>query len=253
MNLKSIYKKYRKAKQLKAAAAYINLHPDAVLGENFNLELHAPQNGHTYLSIGEKSMIDSSFVFETESGHISVGNRVHIGGGTQLISRDGITIGNDVIIAWNCTIYDHNSHSVLWEERKDDVTLEWESATQLISRDGITIGNDVIIAWNCTIYDHNSHSVLWEERKDDVTLEWESAKSGNSPLCNKNWSVVKSAPIHICDKAWLGFGVTVLKGVTIGEGAVVAAGSVVTKDVPSYTVVGGNPAAVIRTLDYNTI
>ncbi len=206
MNLKSIYKKYRKAKQLKAAAAYINLHPDAVLGENFNLELHAPQNGHTYLSIGEKSMIDSSFVFETESGHISVGNRVHIGGGTQLISRDGITIGNDVIIAWNCTIYDHNSHSV-----------------------------------------------LWEERKDDVTLEWESAKSGNSPLCNKNWSVVKSAPIHICDKAWLGFGVTVLKGVTIGEGAVVAAGSVVTKDVPPYTVVGGNPAAVIRTLDYNTI
>lgn len=206
MNLKSIYKKYRKAKQLKAAAAYINLHPDAVLGENFNLELHAPQNGHTYLSIGEKSMIDSSFVFETESGHISVGNRVHIGGGTQLISRDGITIGNDVIIAWNCTIYDHNSHSV-----------------------------------------------LWEERKDDVTLEWESAKSGNSPLCNKNWSVVKSAPIHICDKAWLGFGVTVLKGVTIGEGSVVAAGSVVTKDVPPYTVVGGNPAAVIRTLDYNTI
>lgn len=206
MNLKSIYKKYRKAKQLKAAAAYINLHPDAVLGENFNLELHAPQNGHTYLSIGEKSMIDSSFVFETESGHISVGNRVHIGGGTQLISRDGITIGNDVIIAWNCTIYDHNSHSV-----------------------------------------------LWEERKDDVTLEWESAKSGNSPLCNKNWSVVKSAPIHICDKAWLGFGVTVLKGVTIGEGAVVAAGSVVTKDVPPYTVVGGNPAALIRTLDYNTI
>ena len=206
MNLKSIYKKYRKAKQLKAAAAYIKLHPDAVLGENFNLELHAPQNGHTYLSIGEKSMIDSSFVFETESGHISVGNRVHIGGGTQLISRDGITIGNDVIIAWNCTIYDHNSHSV-----------------------------------------------LWEERKDDVTLEWESAKSGNSPLCNKNWSVVKSAPIHICDKAWLGFGVTVLKGVTIGEGAVVAAGSVVTKDVPPYTVVGGNPAAVIRTLDYNTI
>lgn len=206
MNLKSIYKKYRKAKQLKAAAAYINLHPDAVLGENFNLELHAPQNGHTYLSIGEKSMIDSSFVFETESGHISVGNRVHIGGGTQLISRDGITIGNDVIIAWNCTIYDHNSHSV-----------------------------------------------LWEERKDDVTLEWESAKSGNSPLCNKNWSVVKSAPIHICDKVWLGFGVTVLKGVTIGEGAVVAARSVVTKDVPPYTVVGGNPAAVIRTLDYNTI
>lgn len=201
MNLKSIYKKYRKKKQLKAAAPYITIHPTAILGDNFNLELHAPQNQRQYLSIGEKSMIDSSFVFETESGHISIGDRVHIGGGTQLISRDGITIGNDVIMAWNCTIYDHNSHSVNWEERKDDVTTEWESASL-----------------------------------------------GLSPLTNKNWSVVKSAPIHICDKAWLGFGVTVLKGVTIGEGAVIAAGSVVTKDVPPYTLAGGNPAVVIRSL-----
>lgn len=201
MNLRSIYKKYRKNKQLKAAAPYINIHPSTILGDNFNLNLHAPQSSQTYLTIGEKGVIDSSFVFETESGKISVGDRVHIGGGTQLISRNSITLGDDVVIAWNCTIYDHNAHSVYWDERKDDIRLEWESA---------------------------SH--------------------GLSPLTNKNWSVVKSAPIHICDKAWLGFGVTVLKGVTIGEGAVVAAGSVVTKDVPPYTMVGGNPAVVIRTL-----
>lgn len=45
---------------------------------------------------------------------------------------------------------------------------------------------------------------------------------------------------------WFGYGVTVMPGVRIGDGAVVAAGSVVTAEVPPYTVVGGNPARTIR-------
>lgn len=57
---------------------------------------------------------------------------------------------------------------------------------------------------------------------------------------------MRSAPITIHDRAWVGSQAIILKGVTIGEGAVVAAGSVVTKDVPPYTIVGGNPARVIR-------
>lgn len=203
MNIRSIYKKHKRKKQLAAAAPFINIHPDAILSDNFNLDLRAPKSGETYLEIGAKSMVDSSFVFETETGHIKVGERVHIGGGTQLISKNNITIGDDVIIAWNCTIYDHNSHSIHWEERKNDVSREWENAV-----------------------------------------------NGQSVLQNKDWSVVKSAPITIEDKVWMGFGVTVLKGVTIGEGAVIGAMSVVTKDIPPYTVVAGNPAKIIRTLEH---
>jgi len=45
---------------------------------------------------------------------------------------------------------------------------------------------------------------------------------------------------------WIGANVTIPKGVTIGEGSVIAAGAVVTKDVPSYSIVGGVPAKVIK-------
>ena len=60
---------------------------------------------------------------------------------------------------------------------------------------------------------------------------------------------MNSKPIKICNDAWIGMNVIVLKGVTIGEGAIVGAGSVVTKDVPAWSVVAGNPACIIKYLD----
>ncbi len=45
---------------------------------------------------------------------------------------------------------------------------------------------------------------------------------------------------------WIGYRTVIMPGVTIGDGAIVATGSVVTKDVPAYAIVGGNPATVIR-------
>jgi len=64
------------------------------------------------------------------------------------------------------------------------------------------------------------------------------------------------APITIEDYVFIGANVTVLSGLTIGEGAIVAAGTVVSKDVPPYAIVGGNPMKVIgerpRDLDYDT-
>ena len=50
----------------------------------------------------------------------------------------------------------------------------------------------------------------------------------------------------IADAVWIGMRSMILPGVRLGEGCVVAAGSVVTKDVPPYTVVGGNPATILK-------
>ena len=63
----------------------------------------------------------------------------------------------------------------------------------------------------------------------------------------EDFNVVKGKTVTIKKGAWICSKVTIVPGVTIGEGAVVAAGSVVTKDVPDYAVVAGNPARIIKT------
>jgi len=101
----------------------------------------------------------------------------------------------------------------------------------------IEIGDDVLISGDCYFLDHNSHAIGWEYRKQDVK-DWYHGK--------KDWTHVDIKSIKIGDKSWIGLNAIILKSVEIGEGAIVAAGSVVTKSVPPWTVVGGNPARVIR-------
>ncbi len=92
--------------------------------------------------------------------------------------------------------------------------------TEIHCGKNIEIGNFVIIAWDCVILDRDYHSL------------------------NGLQETMKAVAIK--DRVWIGCRAIILKGVTIGEGAVVAAGSVVTRDVPSRTLVAGNPAKVIR-------
>jgi acetyltransferase-like isoleucine patch superfamily enzyme len=112
----------------------------------------------------------------------------------------------------------------------------------LIAAHHIKIGDDVLIAWGVTLMDQDAHSISFSKRAKDA-VDWRAGK--------KDWSHVKTAPIVISDKAWIGFNSIILKGVTIGEGAVVGAGSVVTKNVPAWTIAAGNPACIIREIPEN--
>jgi acetyltransferase-like isoleucine patch superfamily enzyme len=107
----------------------------------------------------------------------------------------------------------------------------------IIAAQRVDIGDDVLVSWGTTIVDHNSHSTSFTLRSNDA-VDWLEGK--------KDWTHVKIAPVKISNKVWIGFNCIILKGVTIGEGAVVGAGSIVTKDVPPWTIVAGNPARVIR-------
>ena len=102
----------------------------------------------------------------------------------------------------------------------------------------IRVERNVLISYACVIADADNHSLFPELRVDDLTT-WMDGR-------RHDWSHTEMAPIRICEGAWIGARSIILKGVTIGAGAVVGMGSVVTKDVPPRTVVGGNPARVIR-------
>ena len=91
----------------------------------------------------------------------------------------------------------------------------------------ITIGKDVMMGTGCIIYTRN-------HRFDSLDV----------PMWKQGVEEVR--PVVIGNDVWIGGRVTILPGVHIGNGAVVGAGAVVTKDVPDYAVVAGNPAKIIK-------
>lgn len=101
----------------------------------------------------------------------------------------------------------------------------------------INIGNDVLISYECILADSDNHSTKYSVRKKDLA-DWKLQKH--------DWTTTNSKPIEISTGVWIGARAIILKGVTIGEGSIVGAGSVVTKDVPAWTIVAGNPAKIIR-------
>ena len=156
-------------------------------------------------------------------------------------SRKYLIIGKDCIV--------HGSF--IFESKEGSIIIGnhcFIGGSTFISHSMIEIGNNVTIAWGCTIYDHDSHSQNHMDRRKDIDQELTDIRNGDNFILHKDWSNVNTAPIIICDDAWIGMNCIILKGVTIGEGAIVGAGSVVTNNVPAWTVVAGNPAKVVKTI-----
>lgn len=165
--------------------------------------------------------------------HVSVGPRSQVRWWALKGMRQGIAhIGADSLV--QCRIdFDSPAGVVTVGDRC------YIGASHIVCHTGVTLGDDVIVSWDVTIVDHDSHALDWSLRRHDVA-GWAAGR--------KDWTGVTVAPVRICDKAWIGFGASILKGVTVGEGAIVGAKAVVTRDVPPYAVVAGNPARVVRQL-----
>ncbi len=109
----------------------------------------------------------------------------------------------------------------------------------------IRIGHNVFINQNCTFYDLGGLDIA-----DDVMIgpNVNIITTGHplDPAQRRTTTIGK--PIVIERNVWIAAGATIIGGVTVGENSVVAAGSVVTRDVPPNTLVGGNPAQIIRSI-----
>ena len=115
----------------------------------------------------------------------------------------------------------------------------------LVCASEVTIGENVLVMGGCLMMSRGG-----------ITIDDGAMIAANVQLISNNHDLHDHAllvckPVHICRNAWIGAGATILPGVTIGENAVVAAGAVVTKDVAPNTVVGGNPAKLIKTIEYD--
>lgn len=112
--------------------------------------------------------------------------------------------------------------------------------SRIWSAKSINIGRRVLISHNVSIHDSNDHPI-------DAKLRHAHFKHilhyGHLESIYLNEKAV-----IIEDDAWICFGATILKGITIGRGSIISACSVVTKDVPPFVVVAGNPAKIVKHL-----
>lgn len=113
--------------------------------------------------------------------------------------------------------------------------------TKIWSAKKITIGNRVLISHNVNIHDNISHPLNSVERHLDFKHIFSKGFQDKTDLNEKE--------IVIEDDVWIGFNSIILKGVRIGKGAIVGAGTIITKDVPPYSIIVGNPPRIIKKTD----
>lgn len=113
----------------------------------------------------------------------------------------------------------------------------------------VKIGNDCYIGMNCCLNGYDAELIIGNNVSiaSNVTIITGSGPNASSEM-QKYYPIVKD-PIKIGDHSWIGDNVTILPGVNLGKFCVVAANSVVKNSFADYSVVGGNPAKLIKKLN----
>lgn len=142
-----------------------------------------------------------------------------VGGGIEI--GDNVRIGNDARLS----LYGNDASLII----HDNVYAG--SNISIITASPVEIESGVLLASYISIMGHN-HGMNPESE----------FSYGGQPLIPQD--------VHIKQGAWIGERVCILPGVTIGKKAIVGAGSVVTKNVPDYAIVAGNPAKILKEYDF---
>jgi acetyltransferase-like isoleucine patch superfamily enzyme len=148
-----------------------------------------------------------------------------------------VRIGNHVRIfafvnLYGCSIGDNSKIGTFVEIQKNaTIGANVKVSSHTFICEGVRIEDEVFIGHNVSFINDKFPR---------------ATSTGGQLQTEADWQVVETL---VKRGASIGTGSTILCGITIGEGAVVGAGSVVTRDVPPHTVVAGNPAKILRTLE----
>lgn len=146
--------------------------------------------------------------------------------------------GKNIIIGKNCLFY-RACEINAWDNYKGfdySPTIEigdncqFGPYTHITCCNKIIIGNGVLTGSNVIISDNNHGSLT----KEDINLE------------PRMRMLTTKGPVVIEDNVWIGDKVAILSGVHIGANSIIASNSVVTHDVPAFSIVGGTPARIIK-------
>lgn len=145
-----------------------------------------------------------------------------------------IRIGGNTVVAGELLVFAQGG----------DISIgEWcfiGEGTRIWSSGTIQIGDRVLVSHNVNLFDSLTHP---------LNARLRHAQFKAIVLLGHPRSIdLGERPVVVGNDVWIGANACVLRGVTIGEGAIVGAGSVVTHDIPPFTLVAGNPARVIREL-----
>lgn len=150
-----------------------------------------------------------------------------------------IKIGKGFTTGFNCRIDALNINN-LGEKYLIEIgeNVEINDEVHIGATEKIIIEDNVLIASKVYISDHNHGSYKGDEQ--------------DSPMSIPKERKIHSSPIKIEKNVWIGELCCILQGVTIGEGSIIGAMSVVTKDIPPYTIAVGSPAKLIKRYNFET-
>ena len=150
-----------------------------------------------------------------------------------------IKIGKGFTTGFNCRIDALNINN-LGEKYLIEIgeNVEINDEVHIGATEKIIIEDNVLIASKVYISDHNHGCYKGDEQ--------------DSPMSIPKERKIHSSPIKIEKNVWIGELCCILQGVTIGEGSIIGAMSVVTKDIPPYTIAVGSPAKLIKRYNFET-
>ncbi|MEZ8142932.1 DapH/DapD/GlmU-related protein [Enterovibrio sp. FF113] len=192
----------------------MNFHKEATFVGEPHIAFTLARDSDDYQRDVQFSLIDKA----------SFNNAITVGEGTVIYSDDNLAFENRPVRLTVVQVNDQPPGKITIGK---GVVMQ---GTAIVSYQEVEIGDKVLFGPQVTIMDSSGHPVTGRWGNDDAAR-------------------TRSAKVTIKDNAWLGMGVTILKGVTIGHNAVIGANSVVYQDVPDNCIAMGNPAQIVKQLD----